>query len=222
MSKNKLTTGQIEKILKSEVKNINKLFRRELKQIDIPNQILDLIKKGISPVAGAIGRFKKYAQSYIDVIQGKAKYISFKTGKVVRIEPKLLQGEQTKVKFTKTGLVQGKTQKAKYEKFEKGLGVGKRISPVNFKVSGEMHEGLKYNESTGEITAERDANGYNLWQIHNDGEGKLPERRLLPTRKGERFNRRIDQKITEALAKVLGVKTSKLKRFMKVNFNIRS
>jgi len=223
MAKNKLTKGQIEKILKSEIKNIQKSFRKELKVIGIKDQILDLIKKGISPVAGAIGRFQKYAQSYIDVIQGKARYISFKSGKVVRIEPEY-HGDHNKITYTKKGKIRkGALKKAGYEKFPKGLGVGKRVSPVNLKVSGKMHDGLKYNVDTGELTAQRDVDGYNLWDIHNDGvpEKNIPERRLLPTRNGERFNRRIEQKITEALARVLGVKSSKLKRFMKVKFDIK-
>jgi len=84
-----------------------------------------------------------------------------------------------------------------------------------------MLKTLTYKEATGEIIAAHDVDGYNLWQLHNDGEGNLPERRLLPNRPGERFNRRVEQKITEALARVMGVKASRLKRFAKINYVIK-
>lgn len=223
---NGLTQGQIEKMLKDSVGDINKRFRKELQTIRIEEIIKSLILKGISPVAGALGRFKQYAQSYIDVIQGKARYFSYKSGKVVRVEPKMLEGESTGFKVVKRGadkgkVIQGKTRKAKYEKFERGLGVGKRISPVNLKVSGGMLDSLKYNVNTGEVIAAHDVDGYNLWSIHNDGTNKIPERRLLPNRKGERFNRRIEQNITEALAKAIGLKGSRVKKFIGINYKIK-
>jgi hypothetical protein len=219
-----LRPGQIEKILRDNIGDINKAFRKEIKAINIVALILDLINKGISPVMGAAARFKKYSDSYIDVIKGKAKYISYKSGKVVRIEPKMTAGASTSFKIVGKGedkgkVIPGKQKKAKYEVFEKGLGVGKKVSPVNLKVSGEMQKTLSFNDKTGELLADHER-----WTFHNDGTSKIPERRLLPNRIGERFNRRIDQKITEALLKALKLDSksaSKVKRFASVKFIIR-
>lgn len=218
-----LRPGQIEKILRDNIGDINKAFRKEIKAINIVALILDLINKGISPVMGAAARFKKYSQNYIDVIKGKAKYIPV-NGKIVRIEPKMTAGASTSFKIVGKGadkgkIIPGKQKKAKYEVFEKGLGVGKKVSPVNLKVSGEMQKTLSFNEKTGELLADHER-----WTIHNDGTSKIPERRLLPNRIGERFNRRIDQKITEALLKALKLDSksaSKVKRFASVKFIIR-
>jgi hypothetical protein len=229
MASKGLRPGDIERLLNKNLGNINKNFRKELRVIRIADIIKDLILKGISPVFGVLGRFKQYSQSYIDQIQGRAKYFRFKSGKVVRVEPKMLEGERTSFKIVRKGpdkgkVIGGKTHKAKYEKFEKGLGVGKKISPVNLKKSGDMLATLKYNEATGEITAGHKVGKYNLWDIHNDGKGKIPERRLLPNREGERFNRRIDQKITEALYTAIGLgpkAKSKLKRFAMIKFTIK-
>jgi hypothetical protein len=211
-----LAPGEIKRLFEKNLGNINQKFYKEVKQINLPQLVIGLILKGISPVAGAVGRFIQYSKSYIDQIQGKAKYFTAKNGYVIRVEPKLLQGEQTKIKFKKGQLIQGKTTKAKYEKFEKGLGVGKRVSPVNLKVSGKMLETLSFNERTGVLKADHE-----LWEYHNDGLGKLPERRLLPNRPGELFNRRVQQKVTESLAKALGLTPGKVKKFIKVKYDIR-
>lgn len=232
MAKSKgLRPGQLEAIIKRNIGDINKRFRKELKRIRIRDIIVELIQKGISPVFGAIGRFKEYSSSYVDQILGKVKFFrNKKTGKLFKVEPKMLEGEKTNFKIVRKGpdkgkVIAGKTSKAKFEKFEKGLGVGKKRSPVNLTVSGEMLKTLKYNENTGEVTASHMVGEYNLWSIHNDGTDKIPERRLLPNRKGERFNRRIEQKITEALIEAIGLKDkgakNKIKRFSMVKFNIK-
>lgn len=208
-----LKPNQLKSIIEKSIGDINKKFRAELKLIDLPKLILDLINKGISPVAGAVGRFQKYSTLYVDQILGKVKVLTNKkTGGVFVMKP---QGKVKKDKVTGADYTPlTKAGKVQREKFDKGLGVGKLRSPVNLKVTGKMHDSLTYNANSGTLTAADEK-----WAWHNDGEGKLPERRLLPDRDGEVFNRRVQQKISESLIKAIGIKGSK--RFLTVNFKIK-
>lgn len=171
---------------------------------EIPPEIKKTIEGGSSPVKAS--KHQKYSQSYIDQIEGKAKYFkNKKTGNTFKVVPKMLEGEQTSLKFLKSGKVkQGKTKKATFEKFEKGLGVGKKKSPVNLKLTGEMHKSMKTMKTP---------NGLEVYftdekaEWHNKGvpENNLPARRILPTNKDEEFNlniwRRIKKVIQEAIKK---------------------
>jgi hypothetical protein len=203
----KINSGLIERLVKDSFKDVNKLFWKEIKRFDLVKSIIDLIAKGISPVAN--GRFQKYSESYIKAIRGLA--VFFKRG------GKLISIDSTDESLTKR---QQKSALSFAKKVSASRFNGKKRSPVNLKVSGEMHKGLKFDDSTGKLEALAPTpNGkYNLWEIHDEGKG-VPERRLLPTRPNERFTRRVDQKITEALIKVLGVKTRK--RFLDINFKIK-
>jgi len=225
INKNGLRPGQIEKIIKDNIGDINKAFRKEIKQIDIVSIILDLINKGISPVMGAAARFKSYSVNYVKQIKGQIAFWTNPNGSIGSLEP-LKNKELGAYRASAEARKQNKeNQKWVKERSENQFN-GKKVSPVNLKVSGEMQKGLSYNEKTGELTAFSDVDGENLWNIHNDGvpEKNIPERRLLPNRPGERFNRRIDQKITEALLKALKLdprSKSKLKKFASVKFNIK-
>jgi len=192
-----LTNNQLKRLFKDSVKKIEKQWFKNIKKAGFVNLIKDLILKGISPVAGG-GRFKKYSQSYLDVISGKAKYFTAKSGYVIRVEPKLLQASYTELKFTKgKGFFSvGKTKRAKFEKFDKGLGVGKRLSPVNMKVSGEMLKSLTFDDKNGRLTG-----GSPLFKYHTEGLGNLPVRKLLPYEPNQEFSRRLQQKLVEELEK---------------------
>jgi hypothetical protein len=222
---NKLKPGQIERILRANIGDINKAFRKEIKKIDIVSIILDLIKKGISPVFGAAARFKSYSVNYVKQIKGQIAFWTRPNGTVGALEPlklKELKSYRASPEARKENKENEKWVKDRSTKYFKG----KKVSPVNLKVSGEMHKGLVYDEKTGILTAQTLVDGENLWTIHNDGvpEKNIPERRLLPNRTGERFNRRIDQKITEALLIALKLDSkskSKIKRFASVKFNIK-
>jgi hypothetical protein len=198
-----LKPNQLKKIVEKSLGDINKKFRAEIKRIDLPKLILDLIKKGISPVAGAVGRFKKYSESYIDQITGKAAF--FKRGGSLRV---VRSNDPNASKIT------NKKNKEFVKKVTKERFGGKVRSPVNLKVTGDMHNSLTFNSNSGILKASDFK-----WDLHNNGEGNLPERRLLPDREGESFNRRVQQKITESLIKAIGIKGSK--RFLSVKFNIK-
>lgn len=177
---NALKPGQISKLLAGAFKDVNKLFWKELRSINIVQIIKNIILKGIIPVEGFGGRFQSYSESYLGIIKGTKK----KKGKPT----------------PKPGLKST---------------MGKKVSPVNLKLSGEMLEALKFDASTGTLKADHE-----LWVFHNEGMGKLPVRRLLPNQDGEKFNRRIQQNITEALLKAIGV-GNKGKNFVTVKFNIK-
>lgn len=208
-----LKPTDVKRVIEKSLGDINKKFRFELRRINLPDLILDLIRKGISPVARAVGRFQKYSTLYVDQILGKVKVLTNKkTGGVFVMQP---QGKVKKDKVTGADYTPlTKAGKVQREKFEKGLGVGKLRSPVNLKVTGKMHNSLTYNAFDGTLRA-KDFK----WQLHNDGEGNLPERRLLPDRDGEVFNKRVQQKITESLVKAIGV--SGFKKFVVLKFDIK-
>jgi len=217
---NKLRPGQIEKILRANIGDINKAFRREIKKIDIVSLILDLINKGISPVFGAAARFKSYSVNYVKQIKGQIAFWTNPNGSVGSLEPLKLKD----LKAYRASPEANKQNKAN-EKWVKDRSAkqfnGKKVSPVNLKVSGEMQKTLTYDERSGILTA-----NHERWSFHNDGvpEKNIPERRLLPNRTGERFNRRIDQKITEALLTALKLDSkskNKVKKFASVKFNIK-
>lgn len=206
-----LKPGQLQKMILRSHGDIRSKFWKELSNSHLIEAILNLLSKGISPVFGAVTRLQKYSQNYIDVIQGKARFIGSKGGGSVRIEaPK-----STGMKVSKRGKVT--RGKEKTHLFEKGLGVGKKISPVSMKVSGEMYESLKFNRRNGFIVADHER-----WVFHNEGMGKLPVRRLLPNREGETFNRTVQNKITEALIRATGNgNRGRTKKFFKIDFKIK-
>jgi len=177
--------------------------------------VQDMIK-GISPVKGG-GKWKKYSQSYKDVIQNKAAYF-MKNGKIVRV------GLSTKLR---KGLVSSKSTEAfrrrvnkkrkasdenvqklitKYNSnFHKESNPTKQISPVNLRHSGKLHKSLKVFTKGGFLSNFRMVTQFKnkLADIHNRlGAGKSKViRRLLPTRRGERFNNRIEGVIFTELKK---------------------
>jgi hypothetical protein len=218
MAKSKgLPPGTLKKILHNELKNINKSFWKQLQAINLPEIIRKIIRKGIIPIAGFGGRFQQYSESYKLQIQGKLAFFKNKGGKAVGVSA-LSDDEldsfraSNKARWTNEGNKEFIAERAK--KFK-----GKRVSPVNMHLTGKMLGSLYFEETTGKLIATDEK-----WQYHN-GEAherapNMPERRLLPTRDGERFNRRIEQNLTEALAKALKQKSGKLKKFMKVNIRL--
>jgi hypothetical protein len=184
----KSVKGFLKASLAPLMKEIKKEWWKELRVIGIADIIIETIKRGITPVAGYVSRFQKYSQSYVDQITGKA--IFFKKG------GKLFVAEAPKGK-----------------PFEKWMGVGKKKSPVSMHLTGKMLSTLSYRSKTGTLVATDPK-----WDFHNDGEGKLPERRLLPNREGESFNRLIQKKITDALNVATGKKT---KGLIKITFKFK-
>lgn len=73
-----------------------------------------------------------------------------------------------------------------------------KVSPVTMKKTGEMQESLKFvikGRSTFLQFDDKKA------AYHNEGNKKLPKRKLLPNKKGEKFTPRILSKIVKALKK---------------------
>jgi hypothetical protein len=183
------TRGLIQKSLISQIDKIRIDFWKTLRTIGIAGIIVSVIKRGISPVEKG-KRFQKYSQSYLDQIRGKVRFFTADSGAVIPVEGK----------------------------FETGMGVGKKRSPVSMNLSGKMLSSLTWRSSKGILEAKDEK-----WNWHNDGvpENNLPERRLLPNRKGERFNRLIQAKITDALASATGRKTREIKKLVSINFKFK-
>jgi hypothetical protein len=76
------------------------------------------------------------------------------------------------------------------------LGSNKRPSPVSMFLSGEMLGSLKLIEKGKRLFLQFDDKKA-AW--HQNGKGKLPKRKLLPSKRGETFNKRIVQIIIKAL-----------------------
>jgi hypothetical protein len=132
---------------------------------------------GISPVNG-VGKWVKYSQSYKDVIDGKATFRKGKSGKT---------------------LVTNK----KDEEFFRRSSPTKLKSPVNLRHSGGLHKSL-FTRTYGGVKARfRLIIGFEhfLALIHNNQGAGKPKviRRMLPTEKGEKFNKTITKAILKQL-----------------------
>jgi hypothetical protein len=187
--------GIVANALNQSIAQIKKEFWKELRTIGLAQLIVSVIKKGISPVMGAKARFQKYSQSYLDQIMGKS-YFFKRKGKIIRVDA------------------------PPRKPFEKGMGLGKKRSPVSLHLTGKMLSTLSFRYKSGTLVA-TDVK----WDYHNGEDDEradnMPERRLLPNRSGESFNRLIQNKITDALAKATGRKTREVKRLIKVSFKFK-
>lgn len=135
----------------------------------LDRKIVSEMKKGKSPVKN--GRWDApYSQSYKDVLKGKVSFRKIKGATIPFKSPDL-----------------------------NIIGLGKRISPVNLKLSGQLHNSLStIIKGFSLIIDFKDK----LAKIHNKlGAGASKAiRRMLPTEKGEDFNDEIDRGLTKALA----------------------
>jgi hypothetical protein len=135
----------------------------------------------------AAGRFLKYSQGYINRIKGIAQF-------------KTRDGEDVKFKAPGT----------------KGLGVGKKQSPVSMRLTGKMLDSLTFNSSTGKLGF-----GDKKAKWHNEGDGNLPVRRLLPTNPGERFNRRAEQRIRDGLSEAVRKEAKNPANFLSIKIKLK-
>lgn len=159
----------------SNIKNLTDRVRQDYADrllVPLKLAILKDILRGVSPVAGE--RFPKYSKSYKDSIRGKVQFFTVSNGgakKVIAI--KAGRGE----KFPTLPFV-----------------LGKRLSPVNLKLSGQMLSSLIVRKIGGGMTKRIEILfDDEVATYHNKlGAGKSKvKRRLLPTESGEKFNRRI-------------------------------
>lgn len=198
------------KIDKRAIKRVRKRAARVLPTL-IQELVLGSISRGISPVQGQ-RKFKKYSESYKDVIRNRAAFRVI-NGKTVAVS---LQKQRKVDKFASPlsqqfarqenrSIRSRNAQKKKTinrwnSEFKKH---GKKISPVNMKLSGELIKSFFVKVKKNRITL-----GFRnkLADIHNrlgPGGKKSAVRRLLPTRPNERFNRNITLELRRTLVDII-------------------
>lgn len=196
--------------IKVDVKGLDKRLKKvvpvaaeEVRRF-LPSAIISSIMKGISPVSGGKRRFQKYSESYKAAIKGKAAFWT-KNGRVGAIST-VSNKELKSLRASKDARAANKNNKKFIEEHNKHL-KGKRISPVNLKVSGKMLSSIrarKTSTSGAKLTI-----GFTdeKAEYHNKGTGNLPRRPLLPT-VGEKFNKsitsRLQESVRRAIKRILG------------------
>lgn len=167
-------------------------FKKELEKTITP-EVIKTLEAGNNPIKA--GKPVKYSQSYIDQIEGKLRFFTA-NGNVIAVKPDNIESSTISFnkktgKAKKTGINQDNT-------FAKGMGVGKLKSPVNLKLTGELHNSIDTRPTKDGVEVYfKDEKA----QWHNDGvkENNLPARRLLPNKSGEEFNANIFKRILAAL-----------------------
>lgn len=209
-SKGQLSLGNIR---------INEEIRREFNKrgpVKAKQAVVQDITKGISPVQGG-GKFQKYSDSYKEVIRDKAAYRTI-NGKVVRFSADpagISQKEFRSLRPSRDARRNYKAARDNLKQKVKDLNADfrakqnpkKQVSPVNLRLSGKMINSFRvfsnnaFNQSYKLIFEFRNF----LADIHNRlGAGKSRVvRRMLPTNRGERFNRRISSTIVVELNKAV-------------------
>jgi len=181
--------------------------------IKLKQAIVQDMIKGVSPVNG-VGKWQKYSDSYKDVIRNKAAFriikgrvVRFGTGNEFGLSNKQFSSlrpnaaaRKARTSAKKSGAALIKDLNAD---FMRRSSPTKQVSPVNLRHSGELHKSLKVFQAGGFLSTFRLVVEFRnkLADIHNRlGAGKSKViRRLLPTRGGETFNRRISQNILSEL-----------------------
>ena len=165
MSKVKLRLDGLKKIKKLDHGRVASSTVDEMKRF---------IAAGESPVKG-IGRFTPYKASRVSSeIKTFAKTVRSDQGNYYR---KIAKVALSKYNFYPNSV------RNKYP--------SKTITPVNLYLSGEFlnsltHRALKAGSEIGHIKA--NARTRNLFETHNEGLNKnVPQRRYLPTKRGEKF-----------------------------------
>jgi hypothetical protein len=164
--------------------------------VKVKQAIIQDIIIGTSPVKGK-GKWKRYSKSYKEQIEGKSAFRSNGKGGVKKYSTVGLSGKAKKD--------MQKTIDKLNKDFKNKQKPTKRISPVNLRLSGGLHRSL-FSKTTGGVTsAYKLIIGFadKLADIHNrQGAGKSKvKRRLLPTKSGEQFNRRITSTMLTELKK---------------------
>lgn len=159
-------------------------------------KIKEVIFSGQSPVSG-FGRYQKYSQSYKDFLEGKARFYSFKSGKVVRVEPKYSARSTPKANKSGGYKIGAKTS-IKQDKFARPF-PNKKTSPVNLYATGEMMSTLKLKKDTSRQVIWVGFFGSKVAEYHDKlgASRKKVIRRLLPTRQGEKFKSNISSGIKQ-------------------------
>ena len=180
----------LKRLLKPTQRNglINQVKKEFAKRgpVKVKQAIVQDMIKGVSPVKGE-GKWKRYSKSYKQQIKGKVRFFT-KGGKVIAI--KAARGKRISNSVTENA------------------NPTKQISPVNLKLSGDLHKSLKSFIAGLALKSFTLVISFDhfLADIHNRrGAGKIKQvRRMLPTKNGEEFNRRISLVILNQLKNAVG------------------
>ena len=183
MAKVKVDAKRAFKIFSGAARRSIKLNQKTLQKL-LQDEIITSIKKGKSPVRGE-GRYEKYSVSYRLQITGDAFYWKTKNGKVARI----VKDENTVDDPDILSFLRSQSLKKRF---------GKKLSPVNLTLSGNMLRSIftRTTDKGFEI-------GFSskLAFYHQNGEGNLPVRKLLPGPTDRGFNIIIERKVTALIIK---------------------
>lgn len=140
----------------------------------LPDLIIGLYNKGISPVEG-VGKFKQYSKSYVEQIEYNRK------------------ADKSNVKQAEKSLKKGLDAVDKRKGGTAEIFRGKLKSPVNLKLTGFMHKSIRSFYDTESVTIKFDSP---IAKYHN-GEGKV-DRHILP-KGNEKFSSLIMKKLRDLL-----------------------
>lgn len=203
------------KLPKEIEKKIASNFYNSKLQLDVDREvtkgeIINLLAAGRSPVA-SVGRLVKYSETYRQQILGKIKfYTNKKTGGTFPVlPPGTVKKDKNGVEYTP--LVRGKVKR---EKFSPGLGVGKAITPVNLKLTGEMQSYLTTSKGIDSIKIGIRASAPQFVkekaEWNNLGTDKMPARRFIPIAdNNETFTVSVMRKLKNLFARRLAEVLSK-------------
>lgn len=180
---------------------VRKEFAKEAPRV-ITRAITSDITSGVSPVLGK-GRYPKYSESYKAQIKGEAAFLTNSKGNVFAITTKGKRG------FTK------EKNKIFIEVLNEHLKInGKRLAPVNLKVTGKMIKSL-FARVRGSFSSKFSmfvAFADDVAEFHNNrGAGGKTVRRVLPTNIGEKFNSKISGIMTNLLNKSVSAVVNRFK-----------
>ncbi len=163
--------------------------------------ILDALSIGRSPV-DRMGKFQKYAQSYIDQIKLKKAFRRTRNGGFIVLE-KLSNKELKQYRASDEAKADNKTVGDMIYLLNKHLvDNGKTPSPVNLKVTGDLINSLKVKNRGDRVNIRFDNEKFVYH--NNEGVGKAKvKRRMLPTESGERFNLTINTTLRESLTRLI-------------------
>lgn len=150
----------------------------------LDQELVKTIAQGRSPVRGE-GRFKRYSDSYRKQIKNEAAFFK-KGGKTIGVTTENLKGRDARLRKNWIKNFNGDR-----------IPEGKKVSPVNLKLSGKLHASYFSAIKRFIVTI-----GFDnvLADIHNRlGAGKSRVvRRMLPG-KGEKFNANITRRLKDAI-----------------------
>lgn len=212
---NKNAKKIFSKTEKGMIAQVRKEFKKKSPKL-INVAIQKSVLRGVSPVKGK--RFIKYSKSYLQQIRKKLGFFTTKSGKIVAVSSDAFSGLTQKDVSAASGsrarskqlIGQLKGSRAKSKAFVDKLNsdlikFNKKVSPRNMKVSGDMLRALKTVAKGGILSSFRLVITWThfLADIHNSkGAGKSKViRRLLPDKSGEKFNKRISDRLLSELKK---------------------